>query len=94
MDILKRYTNVVAKIVFATRMSRNTFEERRFATYAFLCRKDIRRKLEPGDFVVIETRNGLQIGVFVEFSHKEEDVNLASKEIICKISDYNVDHDF
>lgn len=94
MDILKRYTNLVAKVVFATRMSRNTFEDKHYATYAFLCKKDIRRNLNLGDFVVVETRNGLQIGVFVEFSHKEEDINLASREIVCKVPNYNVDHDF
>lgn len=94
MNILKNYINTVAKIVFATRMSRDTLKHRKFATYAFTCTEEVKQRLEPGDFVVVETKNGLQIGVFIEFSCKEEDANLASKPVVCTISDYTVDYEF
>lgn len=94
MNILKSYSMRVAKIVFASKMSRETFDYKEFNTYAFLCTSDLAKTLSPGDFIVVDTRNGLHTGVFVEFSIKLKDINLASKHVICKIADYTVDSNF
>lgn len=90
MDILKNYTNKVATIIFANKISKETFENGNsgFATYAFLVPKKM--ELYPGDYVIVECSTGLQVGVFYCYSNKLEDIEMAYRYIVSKLSDYSV----
>lgn len=92
MNILKSYTDKVAKIVFASKMDRDDFETAFYPTYAFTVPKEIEETLIPGDYVVIECVQGLKTGVFVEFSRKKIDIELATRPVVCKIPGYTVDN--
>lgn len=90
MDILKRYSSKVAKVIFANRMNKESFENAsiKFRTYAFLVPKEM--KLHPGDFVVVDCSGGLQVAIFHCYSNKIEDIEMAYKYIVAKVSDYSV----
>lgn len=91
MNILKTYTNKVAKVIFTNMMHSSTFDQLdRLNTrmYAFLAPKDM--KLEPGDFVVVDCANGLQIAVFHSYSKNKQDIDIACKYIVSKVDDLSV----
>lgn len=91
MDILKNYTNKVAKVIFANIMHSSTFDKLdklNTKMYAFLAPKDI--KLKPGDFVVVNCGNGLQIAVFHSYSKSKQDIDIACKYIVSKVNDLSV----
>lgn len=91
MNILKTYTNRVAKVIFANIMYSSTFDQLdKFNTrmYAFLVPKDM--QLQPGDFIVVNCSNGLQIAVFHSYSNKKQDIDMACKYVVSKISNLSV----
>lgn len=94
MNILKRYTVKIAKIVFGSKISRQTLENRAYVSYAFIVDKDLASTLNPGDYVAVESMKGLFIGVFIGFSYSKYDMQIATKPIVCKIENYTVDYEF
>ena len=91
MDILKTYTNKVAKVIFANMMHPSTFnqlDKLNTRMYAFLVSKDM--ELNPGDFVVVDCANGLQIAIFYSYSTSKQDIDFACRYIISKVNDLSV----
>lgn len=86
MNILKKYTERIAKVVFTS----NTREQDLcdLAPYAFKVPKGL--ELEYGDYVVMDCIHGLKTGVFIEYSNKRADRNLANKYVLSKIGEVTV----
>lgn len=94
MNILKRYSNKIAKVVFGSKITKSTLENKAYIAYSFIVDKELGDNLSPGDYVAVECAKGLCIGMFIEFSDSKYDMKLATKPVICKIGNYNVDTKF
>lgn len=92
MDIFTHYKNRVAKVIFMHNIGIEKFEDHLqrniYPEYSFTIPSDL--KLEVGDYVAVSTRNGLQIAVFVRYSYKKEDKDMALAPLIGKVGNLTV----
>lgn len=97
MNILRRYTQRIALIVFTSNKNaiceaRSNLYNSNIREYAFLVDKDI--DLKMGDVVVVEVRDSIQLATFTRYSNKKEHRRIAFKRILEKTKLNALNEDF